>query len=119
MRTYTTQIQPGWTVIDRFRDKIGDVTDVQPEYVMVTKGLVFLHDVYIPWDAIGSVDLTDQTVVLNVDKSQIDPAKWSQAPAAGSLRTDLAGALSARMRSSSPRMKATRSRTRSKATIVE
>ncbi len=86
--TQITQIQPGWTVIDDLGEKIGDITDVQPDYVMITKGLIFLKDLYIPRDAIKQVNPTDQTVVLNVFKSQIDEAAWSQAPAAGSFRSD-------------------------------
>jgi uncharacterized protein (TIGR02271 family) len=79
-----SQIQPGWQVIDRLGEKIGDVQEVQSDYVLVSKGLIFVKDLYIPLDAIEKVNAADQTVVLNVHKSAIDETAWSQAPAAGS-----------------------------------
>ena len=84
MHVDTSQIQPGWQVIDGLGEKIGDVYEVQSDYVLVTKGLIFVKDLYIPLDAIEKVDAADQTVVLNVHKSAIDETAWSQAPAAGS-----------------------------------
>jgi hypothetical protein len=75
-------------VIDGLGEKVGDITDVQPDYVLVTKGLFFPKDLYVPRGAIEEVDPADQTVVLNVHKSHIDEAKWSHAPAAGSFQTE-------------------------------
>jgi len=40
MRTDMTQIQPGWAVVDGLGEKIGDINDVQSDYVLVTKGLI-------------------------------------------------------------------------------
>jgi uncharacterized protein (TIGR02271 family) len=88
MRTDMTQIQPGWAVVDGLGEKIGDINDVQSDYVLVTKGLIFPKDLYIPRDAIERANSADQTVVVNVYKSQIDEAEWSQPPARGSYATD-------------------------------
>src|SRR5215207_3858067 len=84
MHVDTSQIQPGWEVIDGLGEKIGDVHEVQSDYVLVTKGLIFVKDLYIPLDAIEKVNAADQIVVLNVHKSGIDETAWSQAPATGS-----------------------------------
>jgi len=83
-----TQIQPGWAVVDGLGEKIGDINDVQSDYVLVTKGLIFPKNLYIPRDAIERANSADQTVVVNVYKSQIDEAEWSQPPARGSHATD-------------------------------
>ena len=90
MHIDTSQIQPGWEVIDGLGEKIGDVHEVQSDYVLVTKGLIFVKDLYIPLDAIEKVNAAEQTVVLNVHKSRIDETEWSQAPAAGSFRNESA-----------------------------
>ena len=63
-------------------------TKSSPDYVLVTKGLIFVKDLYIPINAIEKVNATDNTVVLNVHKSGIDETAWSQAPAAGTFRGD-------------------------------
>ena len=78
------QVQPGWDVIDRVGEKIGDASDVQSDYIVVTKGLIFLKDLFIPLDAVDRVDTNDHAVILNVQKGEIDEDRWSQAPAAGS-----------------------------------
>jgi uncharacterized protein (TIGR02271 family) len=84
MHVDISEIQPGWEVIDRLGEKIGDVHEVQSDYVLVTKGLIFVKDLYIPLDAVEKVNQADHVVVLNVHKSGIDETQWSQAPASGS-----------------------------------
>ena len=87
MRSTLDQVQPGWTVVDQLGDKIGDVNDVQPDYLVITKGLIFLKDMYVPRSAIETVDASLQTVTLNVRKADIDESRWGQAPDVGSYRT--------------------------------
>jgi uncharacterized protein (TIGR02271 family) len=89
MHTDTSQIQPGWVVVDDLGEKIGDVYQVQPDYVLITKGLIFPKDLYIPLSAIQTVDTAETTVTLNLHKSGIDETAWSQAPAPGSFRGDM------------------------------
>jgi uncharacterized protein (TIGR02271 family) len=86
MRNDTSQIQPGWEVIDDLGEKIGDVQDVQSDYVLITKGLIFPKDLYIPRDAIQRVDQSEERVILNVRKGGIDETQWSEAPVAGSYQ---------------------------------
>jgi uncharacterized protein (TIGR02271 family) len=85
-----SQIQPGWEVIDRLGEKIGDVHEVQSDYVLVTKGLIFVKDLYIPLEAVEKVNQADHVVVLNVHKSGIDERAWAQAPLAGSHAESMA-----------------------------
>src|SRR5829696_5503728 len=91
MRSNLDQVQPGWAVVDQLGEKIGDVNDVQADYLVLTKGLIFLKDLYVPRDAIETVDQSDQTVTLNVRKADIDESRWSQAPTSGSSPDMLAG----------------------------
>ena len=73
-----TSIQPGWDVIGSDGDKIGDVAEIGPNYLLVTKGIIFVTDLYIPTDAVGSVE--DNKVYLNVPKGQIESLGWDQPP---------------------------------------
>jgi len=82
MQSDLNQVQPGWNVFDRQGEKIGGVNEVQPDYLVLTKGLIFLKDLYVPIDAIETIDATDEQVTLNVQKSDIDETQWGQAPAA-------------------------------------
>jgi uncharacterized protein (TIGR02271 family) len=99
MQMHTDQIQPGWTALDRANEKIGEVEDVGSGYLLVSKGLIFVKDVYIPTDFISEVDPDDASVHIDVDKSQIDSQGWDQPPlgdsgplAASALDTDAATA---------------------------
>jgi uncharacterized protein (TIGR02271 family) len=91
MQSNLGRVQPGWTVVDQLGEKIGDVNDVQSDYLVLTKGLIFLKDIFVPFDAIEMVDTSDQTVTLNVRKADIDESRWSQAPTAGSSRRTFTG----------------------------
>ncbi len=42
------QIQNGWDVYGSDGDKIGDVGNLGPNYVLVMKGFLFTKDIYIP-----------------------------------------------------------------------
>jgi uncharacterized protein (TIGR02271 family) len=84
MQTHLNEVQPGWDVIDRLGEKIGDVNTVESDYLVLTKGLIFVKDLYVPLEAIDKVDTADQTVTLNVQKADIDETRWAQAPAASS-----------------------------------
>ncbi len=74
----TTQIQPGWDVYGSDGDKIGDVAEIGPDYLLVTKGLIFVKDLYIPTSAVANVE--ESRVQLNVPKDQIDSMGWDQPP---------------------------------------
>jgi uncharacterized protein (TIGR02271 family) len=81
MHTDTSKIKPGWTVIDALGENIGNVEFAQSNYILVSKGLIFPKELYIPLDAVDKVDATEGTVALNVHKGDIDETEWSQAPA--------------------------------------
>jgi uncharacterized protein (TIGR02271 family) len=83
MDTRFDQIQAGWSVYGRDGDKIGDIEEVGPNYLLVTKGLIFVTDLYVPMSAITDVDPNDGRVHLSVDKSAVGDQGWNEPPVAG------------------------------------
>jgi uncharacterized protein (TIGR02271 family) len=81
MQTNSSQIQSGWDVIGSDDQKIGEITDVGSNYVILTKGLIFPKDLYIPLSAISTVDADAACVYLNVAKDDVDSMGWDQMPA--------------------------------------
>lgn len=71
-------IQPGWNVYGRDEEKIGDVSEIGANYLLVQKGWLFTTDTYVPFSAIASVG--EDHVVLNVSKDQLDQFDWSSPP---------------------------------------
>ena len=78
MASSITSIQPGWDVIGSDGSKVGDVAEVAPNYLLVTKGTIFVKDIYIPTSAIESLD--DGRVHLNVPKDGIEDLGWDEPP---------------------------------------
>jgi uncharacterized protein (TIGR02271 family) len=72
------RIQPGWAVYGSDGAKIGEVTDLGPNYVLVSKGLLFPTDIYIPSSAITNIRA--DYLELNVSKDQIDSLGWDRPP---------------------------------------
>jgi uncharacterized protein (TIGR02271 family) len=87
MQTTTQQIRPGWAIYGSDDQKIGDVNELGPNYVLVTKGLIFIKDLYIPFDAITNVDPTRQCAFLDVSQNDVESMGWDQIPNEGEART--------------------------------
>ncbi len=75
-------IQPNWDVYDSAGDKIGNVAEVGPNYVLFTKGFFPTKEVYAPVSAITRAD--EGRVDLNVTKDELDAQGWDQPPAESS-----------------------------------
>lgn len=73
-------IQAGWGAYDQAGDRIGDIEEVGPDYVLVTKGLIFVKDIYIPTNAITEVDADGGAVHVDVMKDSIGDRGWDQPP---------------------------------------
>lgn len=74
----TWSVTGGMNVVGSDDQKVGEVADVQGEYVIVSKGFFFPTDYYIPVSAISTVD--DEKVYLNVTKEQALDQGWDQVP---------------------------------------
>jgi uncharacterized protein (TIGR02271 family) len=72
------EIDNGWDVYGADGDKIGDVHDVQPHYITVSKGFFFPTERYIPVSAIANVE--HDRVYLGVTKSEIESRGWDVVP---------------------------------------
>jgi uncharacterized protein (TIGR02271 family) len=70
-------ITHGMDVVGADGDKIGEVSGVEGEYIIVVKGFFFPSDHYIPFSAINDVD---DKVYLNVTKDAALNQGWDTAP---------------------------------------
>ena len=81
MQQSGTVIETGWNVYDNAGDKIGSVSEIGANYVLVQKGVIFVRDIYIPLTAVTAADPDQGAVQLSVGKDQIDDMGWDVPPA--------------------------------------
>ncbi|MFN8591990.1 MAG: DUF2382 domain-containing protein [Thermomicrobiales bacterium] len=74
----TTQIALGDEVFGSDESKVGNVADVQADYIVVEKGFFFPSDYYVPRSAIASVG--NGRVYLNVTKDVALHSGWETVP---------------------------------------
>ncbi len=74
----TWEIDNGWDVITSDGDKLGDVEEVHPHYLVVGKGLIFHSERYVPVSTITAVD--GNKVYLSVSKTEVDQLGWDTIP---------------------------------------
>jgi len=73
------EIDHGYDVFAADGEKVGDVQEVHPHYLVVSKGFFFPTERYVPVSAI--TDVRDERVYVNVTKDQIDSQGWDSVPA--------------------------------------
>jgi len=71
-----TELKRGWAVVGNDGRRLGTVKDVGQNYVLTSRGGG--ADLYVPASAIANV--RDQTVHLNLAKSEADQMGWEQGP---------------------------------------
>ena len=72
-------IEQGWTVIGSDGGKVGAVTSVREDHLVVEHGTLAKHDLYIPIDALRQTE-NDRTVALNVPARQVETQGWRYRP---------------------------------------
>jgi uncharacterized protein (TIGR02271 family) len=72
------QIEHGWDVYAADGEKLGDVSEVRDDYLVVSKGWLFTTERYVPFSAIARVE--PDRVVLQVMKDQFDAQNWGPQP---------------------------------------
>jgi uncharacterized protein (TIGR02271 family) len=77
----TLNITGGMDVFGSDGDKVGSVSGVEGDYVIVSKGFFFPTDYYIPVSAINTAN--EDGVYLNVSKDDALHQGWDSIPAAG------------------------------------
>ena len=75
------RIQQGWDVYGSDGDKVGTVSEVGRNYILVSKGFLFRKDIYIPLSAI--TDVSQDGIYLSVAKDQLENMGWDQMPTEG------------------------------------
>jgi hypothetical protein len=73
-------IEEGTDVIGTCGHKIGEVMDVQDDYLVVEQGFFITHDLYVPKSAVDC--LKQDGLHLNVSKHDADEAEWDEEPVA-------------------------------------
>ena len=82
----TWEIDNGWDVVTSDGEKLGDVEEVHPHYLVVGKGLIFHSERYVPVSTI--TDVADNKVYINVSKAEVDRQGWDTIPdTAGTVST--------------------------------
>jgi len=75
----TWVLEAGSDVIGSCGHKVGEIVDVEPNYIVVEVGFFHPSDLYVPKTAIG--DHHDADVVLNLTKQQAMHQGWEEEPA--------------------------------------
>ena len=78
--TNVTPPETGTLVFSSDGEEIGEITEVQPEYVHVKKGMIFRKEVYIPLSAIVGTALGGDGVQVNLTKAELESGDWDQPP---------------------------------------
>ena len=86
----TDRIQSGWIAYDAGREKIGEVTEIGSNYVLVQKGWFLPQNLYIPLSSVISVDEANASFVVDVTKENVDSRGWDAPPAAAGWDGDTA-----------------------------
>jgi hypothetical protein len=76
--TYRTPIELGTTVYGSDGEKVGDVAEIQSDYIVIEKGFIFTKDLYIPVATIASQDADG--VRLSITKDEVENRDWSTPP---------------------------------------
>lgn len=74
----TWEIDNGWDVVTSDGEKLGDVEEVHPHYLVVGKGLIFHSERYVPVSTI--TDVSKNKVHINVTKAEVDNQGWDTIP---------------------------------------
>lgn len=80
-------VTEGADVVGSDGEKVGEVVNANPDYIVVKKGFFFPNDYYVPSSAIASVD--EDHVYLNVTKDEAmnqDPS-WENEPVSSTTTT--------------------------------
>jgi non-heme chloroperoxidase len=71
-------IRRGWTVYTEDGKRLGDVVEVHPHYLLVSRGLLIVRDVYVPRYAVAAAD--NRQVHLAITEERIRHMGWTAPP---------------------------------------
>ena len=73
----------GWKVVGPDDKEIGHVTELGNGYFVMSKGLIFSKNLYVPNQYIDHADPTSEHVYLRVGKDVVDTMGWDTPPGVG------------------------------------
>lgn len=74
----TIPIERGWSVYTEDDKRVGDVVEVHGHYLLVSRGLLVVRDIYVPRYAVASVD--EHKVQLAITEARLRQMAWGSAP---------------------------------------
>jgi hypothetical protein len=81
MEGMRSAVQPGWTVVGSDGGKVGEVTAVREDHLVVERGLINKEHLYVPIDALANGSDND-TVTLNLASGDVTEQGWQVPPSA-------------------------------------
>ena len=75
---HASGIQYNWDIYTNDGEHLGAAKSVTDKYVIVEKGRIFKHDLYIPLSSFMEADETERRATLSVNNDQIDSMGWDQ-----------------------------------------
>jgi pimeloyl-ACP methyl ester carboxylesterase len=80
MKAETLGIARGWPVVTSDGKRVGDVIEVHPHYLLVSRGIVLVRDLYLPIGAVATVE--NAKVILSVDQAALKGMNLAHIPPA-------------------------------------
>lgn len=74
----TWKIEQGADVLTRDGDKLGDIVEIRPGYIVVEEGFFDPRDLYIPLEFIAEYDETQ--LVLSITREMFEASDWTDEP---------------------------------------
>ena len=71
-------IQHGWDIYTNDGEQLGTAKSVTDTYVLVEKGRIFKHDLYIPMRYFAEADETEHRATLSINSDQVGEMGWDQ-----------------------------------------
>jgi len=87
---HASGIQHNWDIYTNDGEHLGTAKTVTDTYVVVEKGRIFKHDLYIPLTSFMEADEIEHRATLSVNNDQIDSMGWDQ-PVSGSTGDSSSG----------------------------
>lgn len=75
---HASGIQYNWDIYTNDGEHLGTAKSVTDTHVLVEKGRIFKHDLYIPLSSFMEADETERRATLSVNNDQIDSMGWDQ-----------------------------------------
>src|SRR5579871_4139632 len=71
-------IERGWSVFSEDGKRVGDVVEIHPHYILVSRGLLVVRDVYVPRYAVAGV--SERKVQLAITADRLRAMGWNEPP---------------------------------------